>query len=225
MRIALAIAALSLLAPATAADAAATLKAQNAALVAATPHGPDIFAVQDDGAVRHPASGIVCPAKYPNVDFYGVLVYRPDGTDAGCDYRRADDLGGAWAKLTIFMVRFPAPITIDQAFANYRAELLQVQPDAKSQGEALRIGNKSEASPLPPIRSEEFLVPMNGQTYTTELYVAQSNGWIIEVRTSFVGQPNVVDPAREGPNSAVNETGDRLMGPKALFDALGRLGN
>lgn len=217
--------ALALLLATAASATAGVLKAQNTAIVAATPQASAIFAVQDDGTVRHLPSGLICPAKYPNVDFYAVLVYRADGTDAGCDYRRADDKGGAWAKLTIFIVRFPAPITIDQAFSNYRSELLQAAPDAQPQGEALRIDKKSDASPLPAIRSEEFIIPLNGQQYTTQLYVTQSKGWVIEVRTTFVGLPNVVDAAREGPDSAVHEAGDRFMGPKALFDALGTLGN
>lgn len=211
--------------PAVAAEDPAALRAQNSAILAATPQAEGAFAVQDDGAVRHLASGLICPAKYPNVDFYKAFVFRADGTDAGCDYGRFDDKGGIWAKLTIFMVRFAAPTTIDQAFAHYRAELLRALPDAKSQGEALRLGANGASSPLPPIRSEEFLIQLNEQIYTTQLYVAQTKRWVIEVRTTFVGPPNVVDAAREGPDSAARETGDRLMGSNALFVALGTVEN
>jgi len=65
---------------------------------------------------------------------------------------------------------------------------------------------------------------MNGQTYTTQLYATVKGGWMIEIRATFVGLPNAVDASREGANSAVDEMGDRLMGVRAMMDALGSIG-
>jgi hypothetical protein len=210
--------------PAFAADDAAPLRTQNAAIVEATAGASGVFKVQDDGTVRHVQSGLVCPAKYPNSDFYHVFVYKADGTDVGCDYRRADDKGGAWSKLTIFVVKAADGTTSDQAFARYHAELAQTYPGARPLGEAIQGDPNDHVSPLASVRSAEYLIAMNGQAYTTQLYVTVAHGWIIEIRTTFVGLPNTVDAAREGPHGAEMEMGDRLMGPKALIDALGTLG-
>jgi hypothetical protein len=210
--------------PARAADDPSVLKAENTAIVAATPEAAGVFTVQDDGTIRHVQSGLVCPAKYPNAAFYHVLVYRPDGTDVGCDYRRADGKGGAWAKFTIFAVKAADGLTTDQAFAGYQKELVQAYPDARPLGEAVQGDPKDTNSPFAGMRSGEYLVTWNGQDYTTQLYVVVSHGWVIEVRTTFVGLPNAVDAGREGADSAVLEMGDRIAGFKALADALGTLG-
>ncbi len=225
MRAAVLLACVALLTlPARAEDGPAALKAANAAIVAAAPGSAGIFTVQDDGAVRHAQSGLICPAKYPNSTLYDVQVYKPDGTDIGCDYRRADLKGGAWAKLTIFAVKATDGVTVDQAFAGYQKEIAQTYPEARPLGEALQRDPKDTSSPLSDIRSREYLITMNGQDYTTQLYVALSHGWIVEVRSTFVGPPNAVDAGREGPDSAALEMGDRIVGPKALVDALATLG-
>lgn len=217
-----------LAAPAFAADAPSPIPAPNPAtiqynrgIVAATRGAADVFTVQDDGAIRHVQSGLICPAEYPNAEFYQALVYATDGSDIGCDYRRADKLGGAWAKLTIFAVKAKSSDTLDAVFAHYRGEVEQTYPQAVFQGDALTLDSKGKPSALPAFRSAEYVMPFNGQTYTTQLYVVLVQGWTIEVRCTFVGLPNAVDAAREGADSAVLEAGDRLMGPKALFDALG----
>jgi hypothetical protein len=198
---------------------------QNEAVMAQTPQAAGLFAVQDDGTVKHLLSGLVCPARFPNAVFYHLFVFAADSSDVGCDYRRADDKGGAWAKLTIFAVKAKPDATLDMAFAQYRGEVLQTYPDAKSQGVSLKLEDKrtKASSSIPDIRSEEFLITMNGQTYTTQLYVSEVNGWFVEVRTSFVGLPNAVDAGREGPHGAVDEVGDRVMGPFALMGALGTI--
>ncbi|HWA30260.1 MAG TPA: hypothetical protein VG867_04155 [Rhizomicrobium sp.] len=206
-------------------EAIADLKTQNLQIVSAEPKANGIFVVQDDGSVRHIQSGLVCPAKYPNVDFYHVLVYAQSGADVGCDYRRADDKGGAWSKLTIFATKAAPGLTLDQAFARYHDEIVQTSPQAVSQGPAIQVGGKAP-SDFPEIRSEEFVEPLNDTTYTSQLYVAVEDGWIIEVRATFVGLPNKIEVTKEsGTAGAVLEAGDRMMGPKALFDAIGTVGH
>jgi hypothetical protein len=207
------------LVPAFAADPAVV--AQNRQIVAATPEADGVFAVQDDGTVRHKQSGLVCPASFPNLSFYHVFVFAPDGGDVGCDYRRADDNGGAWSKMTIFAVRAPPGTTLDAVFARYHGEIVQTYPDAKLQGPAAGIDEKGAGKPLlPEFRSEEFVITMNGQPYTTQLFVTVVSGWTIEIRSTFVGLPDVIDSAREGPNSALAEAGDRFVGDLALIGAI-----
>lgn len=212
---------------ARAGDDPGALKAENSTIVAAAAGSAGVFTVRDDGAVRHVQSGLVCPAKYPNVVFYQVYVYAPDGTDVGCDYRRADAHGGAWSKLTIFAVKAAPDATVDRAYERFRREVEQTYPDALPQGEAIRIENKGAGpSTFPPIRSQEYLIRMNDQTYTTDLIVTISKGWIVELRATYVGLPNTMGGTNEGgsQDALVAEGGDRLMGPKALIDALGTIG-
>jgi len=205
-------------------EAIAALKVQNTKIISAEPKAAGVFVAQDDGSVRHIQSGLICPAKYPNVDFYHVLVYAQNGNDVGCDYRRADENGGAWSKLTIFATKATPGLTLDQAFARYHSEIAQTSPKAVSQGPAIRESS-NRAPDFPEIRSEEFIEPLNETTYTSQLYVAIEDGWVIEVRTTFVGLPNKIDVTKDGgTEEAVLKMGDRVMGPKALFDALGTVG-
>lgn len=216
-----------LLPPALGADAPEALKAHNQQIVSAASGSDGVFAVQDDGRVRHVQSGLVCPASYPNVEFYAVLVYPSKGApglDVGCDYRRADTQGGADAKLTIFATQMPAGATVDQAFTGYRAELMQTWPAAVSQGEAFHIDSTQSRPPFD-IRSEEFVMPFNNRQYTTQLIVAVSHGWTIEIRSTFTGLPNEVKLEKDsGPDAAALGAGDRIMGIKAMFDAYGTVG-
>lgn len=206
-------------------EAIAALKVQNTQIVNAEPKAAGVFVVQDDGSVRHIQSGLVCPAKYPNTDFYHVLIYAQSGDDVGCDYRRADDKGGAWSKLTIFATKAAPGLTLDQAFARYHNEIAQTSPKAVSQGPAIQESGKGP-SDFPQIRSEEFIEPLNETAYTSQLYVVIKDGWIVEVRTTFVGLPNKIDVSKEGgTHEAVLKMGDRVMGPKALFDAIGTVGH
>lgn len=180
---------------------------------------PGIFEVQPDGQVKHVQSGLVCPTKYPNADIYHLLVYAQDGHDVGCDYRRADPQGGAWMKLTIFATKAASGATTADAFAGYREEVLQTYPDAQSHGDAIDADTKNDG-PFENVRSEEFIIAMNGQPYTTQLLVSVCKGWMIEVRTSFVGLPDAIDAAREGPDSAKLEMGDRVVGVQATLQAI-----
>jgi hypothetical protein len=214
-------------APAPTAAELAALKAQNEAVVAADRDTNGVFTVQDDGKITHAQSGMSCPAKLPNATFYHALVYDGGkGLDVGCDYRRADDKGGANAKLTVFAVKAWPGATVDAAFDKYRNEVVETWKDAKSQGEALHDATPADAAKkLPPFRSEEFLIRLNNKDYTTQIYVSLDRGWVIEVRTTFVGLPNTIDlPKDSTVSDALDAAGDRAMGPTALMDALGTLG-
>jgi hypothetical protein len=203
--------------------AVAAVKEHNTQIVSGTVQAAGVFVVQDDGSIKHIQSGMICPANYPNVELYQMFVYKTDGSDVGCDYRRADDKGGAWAKLSLFATKAAPGMTLDRAFAGYSDEIMRTYPDAKPLGPALK--EDGSTSPLPPIKSEEFVQPLNGTTYTSQLYVAFQSGWVIEIRATFVGQPNKIEVTKEGGAEAAElALGDRVMGPKALFDAIGTIG-
>lgn len=205
----------------------AALKARNQEIVAQNKDADGVFTVRDDGSIKHLQSGLMCPAFYPNVTLYQLVVYPKagKGLDVGCDYRRADDKGGANAKLTIFAVKASDGDSVDSAFAGYRGAIVENFEDLRSQGPALRIQEDGKKSTLPPIRSEEFLVRLNNRDYTTQLVVALSKGWIIEIRATFTGLPNVIVIDKGSTvQDGVDAAGDRAMFAKALFDALGTIG-
>ncbi len=211
-------------------ESVADLKAANSAILAKSPKADGVFVVQDDATIRHIQSGLVCRARFPNVELYALLVFSSEenkGQDVGCDYIRHDDKGGADAKLTIFATEAPDTFTVAQAFARYRNEVMQADPEAVSLGESLRIENKGNApdNALARTQSEEFKIFLNQRDYTSQLYVTISRGWIIEVRTTFTGLPNAIVVTKEGGTAeAAAEAGDRLMGPAALVDAIASIG-
>jgi hypothetical protein len=198
------------------------LIAANKAVLDAEPKSGGVFALQPDGSIKHVQSGLVCPARYPNVHFGHAFVYASDGSDVGCDYLRANAEHDVVAKLTLFAVRADPSLTVDQAFAKYRAEVLQTFADARSLGESLHVEDKSkDKSAVPDVRSEEFAISVNGAAFTTVLIVTVKAGWSIEVRGTYAGLPNQIEINAGGVNSAVDAMGDRLMATKALFDAAG----
>jgi len=233
MRIAIALLALLLTAQGAASEEELTaaeravLKQANQTIVDSGKDTKGVFSVGGDGSIKHLQSGVVCPAKLPNAAFYAAFVYDGGkGFDVGCDYRRPDDKGGANAKLTVFAVKAEPGDTADSAFAAYRGGLVKAMPEAKSLGEALHDKTPdSVEKKLPPFRSEEFTIPLNGKVYTTQLYVALDQGWIIEVRATFVGLPNEIrlDNKDTAKQDAFDAAGDRAMGPVALLSALGTL--
>lgn len=208
-------------------EEAAALTAHNRDAVSETPGADGIFAVQPNGDIRHIQSGLMCPARYPNVRFAEAQIYKSDlgaGTDVGCDYRRDDRNGLLISKLTIFAVKAAEGTTLDQAFAKYRGEVFQDEPDAVSEGVAVEDKGGSKTS-APKFRSEEFAEVQNGRKFTSQLFVAVRAGWIVEIRSTFEGWGNTIAIDKNGGvDDAVNAAGDRLMGVKALFDALGTMG-
>src|SRR5215469_11013721 len=65
--------------------------ARNAEIVKNTKGTDGVFVVRDDGTIRHVQSGLVCPAKFPNVAFWHAELFDSPlgpGMDVGCDYGR-----------------------------------------------------------------------------------------------------------------------------------------
>jgi hypothetical protein len=176
-----------------------------------------VFVVLDNGDIRHVQSGLVCPAKFPNVDFWHAEVFDSSGqgTDVGCDYGRQGPAGHWVSKLTIYATRAPDGLTLDQAFAQDRGEFMQVSPNAVSQGDAVKV--QGSTSPLPEIRSEEFVSMRGDGEYTDDVLVAMQSGWILEIRTTFLGKPNTVEMANGATvEDAVNAIADRAMTAEAF---------
>ena len=188
-----------------------------------------VFVVGDDGSVKHVQSGLICPPKFPNVDFWHAEVFSSPlgkGMDVGCDYGRGDPNGKAVAKLTIFATRAPGGMTLDQAFAKYRNEVLATFPDATSRGEVIQDDTPPDKrQDYPGFRSEEFVVQIDGAPFTTQLVVEVESGWMIEIRSSFLGESNHIYLTKEsGVHGAVLATGDRLMAAVARMFAEGSVG-
>jgi hypothetical protein len=209
-------------------DAATIAQVRN--IVANTQGAEGVFVVQDDGRIRHVQSGLICRAKYPNVSFWHAFVYPSSaglGTDVGCDYGRYGSDGKAVSKLSIFATKTHEGMTLDQAFARYRNEVVQSTPDAVSHGDAVGIENKDsgQSSGLPEIRSEVFSEVLDGRPFVSQLLVTMHGGWIIEIRTTFEGVGiDVVTTKDGGVAEAVLEAGDRLMLTHAFVEAISTVG-
>jgi len=214
--------------PKLSAEEIAALKARNQEIVRRSPNTSGVFAVQDDGTIKHLQSGLVCPENYPNAAFFNALVYPSDagkGADVGCDYSRADDKGRAVLKLTIFAVKPVSETTLDRAFEGYRQEITQTYPNAIPLGPALHIENKGGASQFPEIRSEEYSIAISGLEYTSQLVVAIAQGWVIEIRATFPGKPNAIELNKDADaNAAAMAVADRAMVSLALVAAVGTVG-
>jgi len=192
-------------------------KAHNEDIVARSPGADGVFVVQGDGTIKHVQSGMECPAKLPNVQFWHAEVFKSPagkGVDVGCDYGR-NGADGKWvSKLTIFATKAPAEMTLDQAFVKDRGEVIQATQDATSIGTAMNLDDKDKGLPtaLPEWRSEAFLTTYEGKQSTDEVVVAVSNGWILEIRTTYLGKPNNIVVAKDGdPDDAALALGDRIM--------------
>lgn len=214
--------------PAWIADAATIAHIRS--IVANTAGTDGVFVVGDDGSIRHVQSGLVCPPKFPNVDFWHSQIFSSPlgkGMDIGCDYGRAGPNGHAISKLTIFATKAPDGLALDQAFAADRNDVVRTYPDAVSQGTAFKIEDKSgdHSNPFPEIRSEEFLITIGGQKYTSQVLVAVQNGWILEIRATFAGtSKNVEVPSGGTVNDIMPVLGDRTMLPEAFVRVARSLG-
>lgn len=204
----------------------AAIRAHNQEIVARNPNADGIFAVQDDGTIKHLQSGLLCPASFPNVRFFHAMVFPAPGKghDVGCDYGRANERGGANAKLTIFAVKAAEGTTLDAAFAGYQREVVQSYQNVRAQGPVLTVTENESQTPLD-FRSEGYLVTLNQRDYSSELIVAISAGWIIEVRSTYVGKSReILFNEGDGPDVLAATLGDRVMSATALFSALGTVG-
>jgi hypothetical protein len=205
------------------ADQVTATRTHNQEIVARVPEAADVFVVGDDGTIKHLQSGLVCPSSFPSAEFYHALVFpsAEKGGDVGCDYRRADERGGAYAKLSIFATKAGADTTLDSAFAGYQREVAKTDANVRTLGPAL----KSKSQMPTDFRSEEYLVTMNQRDYTSDLIVAIKAGWVIEIRATYVGKPNEIEITKEGgPNAATVALGDRVAPFTAFFAAIGTVG-
>jgi hypothetical protein len=202
----------------------AKLRSENMQIVAGDKDTAGVFTVQDDGTIKHVQSGMVCPAALPNGSFYHAMVFDGGkGLDAGCDYRRADDKGGADFKLSVFATKAQNDTALDGAFGRYRNEVLQTFKDAKSFGPAIVIRDEAAGSnKLPEIRSEQFTIWFNSRDYTTEVVVALVRGWVLEIRATYIGKPRELDVGAT--KDVGNWTLDRAASSMAFLGAADTLG-
>lgn len=210
--------------PLPAEQRAAALK-HNQEILANTAGADGVFTVQDDGAIMHLQSGLVCPASFPNVALFHLLIYQSGekGSDVGCDYIRPDDLGGAYAKLTIFATKAAPETTLDSAFAGYQREVAQVFKGAQPIGPAIRIEDKT--GKMPEYRSEEYLIKLNERDNTSDLIVTVSAGWVIEIRATYAGKPDEIHLEKgQSAKDAAVAIGDRVMASTAYIGAVHSVG-
>jgi len=158
-------------------------------VVAQTAGSSGIFVVQDDGSVRHQQSGLVCPVDFPNVHFAQIQIYRPDGTDIGCDYARVIADGSAVSKLTIFSAKAPDGATLDSVFVRYKDEIVRVHPDAVEENPSSLSITDSTGDKRTDYRSAGYSITIEGKHFHSELIVGLVKGWMIEVRATY---PNSV---------------------------------
>ncbi|MBA2588845.1 MAG: hypothetical protein H0U98_09505 [Alphaproteobacteria bacterium] len=206
-------------------EQAAATKLHNQNIVAQAPGADGVFAVRDDGTIKHMQSGLICPSGFPSVDFSQAMVFPSNvkGMDVGCDYRRPGKLGGADAKLSIFATKAAEGMTLETAFANYKQEIMQVQHNVRPLGPALKVHDMG--STPPDFLSEEYLVTLNDQDYTSDLIVAISGGWVVEVRATYIGQPNEIKIDKDADVSAAGAgLGDRTMSALAFIMATKTIG-
>lgn len=193
----------------------------NRAILAAAPAAAGVFTVADDGSIHHSQSGMVCPADFPNVRLWRLLVFptnKGPGMDVACDYGRAGPDGNWIAKLTLFATAAPEGWKLDDVFASYRGEVVQADPGLISIGPAVTADQRPVPDPAGDLRSEEFQGFHDGRPFTSSLIVALRGPWMFEVRASYVGRPDelALDP-NAGVDGTVQAIGDRVMAAQAFF--------
>jgi hypothetical protein len=178
-----------------------------------------VFSADGAGNAKHAQSGLVCPAYVQTAFLFQIMSFdspRGKGTDVGCDYGRRMEPGSskAAAKHTVFAVKAPEGMTLDEAFAQYQDEMHQTVPaNARSGGESLHLEDRPPG--FPDFRSEELFYTSGGRDMQTEVLVTIINGWIIEVRSTRTSQYAMKAP-EEGP--------DQIIGTTLFFDAIASLG-
>ena len=199
------------------------MKARNQEIVASTPEADGVFVVQENGSIRHVQSGMVCGARYPSYEFWHTEVFSSGagkGTDVGCDYGRSGKDGLPAAELTVFAVKQADGLTLDQAFAAYRAQVVAMYPDAVSSGPALEIKlagtDQDTYEPFEEFRSAEFTRTLDGQIWTEDLIVLIRKGWVLEVRKTIRGEPHRFE--FKDPSEIPDATNDRALNIRVMMD-------
>lgn len=173
--------------PAPNADA----RMHNLTVLGRNPDAEGIFSVLDNGDIRHHQSGMVCPAKFPNVALWDLQVFpapRGPGTDVGCDYGRTDAAGHTVSKLSIFATMTSGASTQEQEFAHYRREVETSIPTARymgpiSQGSGIPERNSTVR---PESLSAEYDIAADQVHFRSQLIVALRGAWVYEIRATFI---------------------------------------
>lgn len=115
------------------------------------------------------------------------------------------------------------------AFADYRAAVMSIAPDAASQGPALEIkagdSDRNTIGPFGDFRSEEFTRETGGVTWTETPVVLIRKGWVLEIRGTFRGRPNdLVVGEDAGPDELDKAMGGRLVLIRAMLQSCSTLG-
>ena len=151
-------------------------------LLASTPEAKGVFVAGGAGSAQHIESGLICPATFSNFALWHLEVFNPNGTDIGCDYG-LQGIDNKWAaKLTIFAVKAPDGMTVQNAFGQYSNEIRQAWPGYKLREPATNF--KRDAPGMENALGEEYELTMKGQVSVSDLLVTVQNGWIIELRLS-----------------------------------------
>jgi hypothetical protein len=180
-----------------------------------TPGIDGVFVVQDDGSIRHVQSGMICPATFDNVKLWHLENFPSKagkGMDVSCDYGRNGPGNRFVSKLTLFATIAPDGWTLDDVYRNYRSEVMQANPGARSTGPA-KVDPKQAVGDLADYKSEQFLETRDGRDFTSELIVSLRGKWMFEVRATYDGKPNTigVDPNGDAAAQLTDTMGDRVM--------------
>jgi len=85
------------------------------------------FSSRDDGGIWHPASKGQCPAKLAGFDFKEPTLFKPDGTDVGCQYGTEDSTGF----MTVYFYLLDGPATSLEAAQGAASAIVQRFPEAQ----------------------------------------------------------------------------------------------
>jgi hypothetical protein len=136
--------------------------------------------VSKDPTIRHIRSGLEC--VFYRRPLESVQVFQtsvPRGDDVGCHSQ--------WEGFTvsIFVTRFPKPMTVDEAYKYYADEVVRAYPVRKPYtGQTVEFKRK-DGSPVPiPYKTGRVIITTRGQDLFSRLSVAVVNGWTIEVRVT-----------------------------------------
>ena len=168
----------SALAAAPEPDPARQARAQ--AIVDETPNGAAAFRANALGAIVHIQSGMTCLLGNDAWPLARLVVTPnvPAGDDVGCDYAARD------GKITAFATRLGAQ-PFDGYVAGVIAAIKQVYPSAGAPEAVMILTEPGISKP----HAVGFPVTIDGKRYMTSVWLAEENGWAIEVRATYPAEP------------------------------------
>ena len=124
-------------------------------------------------SVRHTASGLVCRffgdtrrvAAFPNL---------PRGEDVAC----VDDTDIRYT--TLYATRYAPPASPEEALEGAVIAIRQRFADARPTPQTIEMQSEG----LPPSRTAQFLITVNGERWITSAHVARVGDWIVKLRYS-----------------------------------------